>query len=111
MAKSMSPSLSKSAEAMPRPAIGTEKSGPRCLRDFFENSLAEIAEHEQRFFVGDFAVIEMNVVHHCAVELNDVRPAVVIIIDKFHGDAAEEDGFVANAELKVASVKVPSLLL
>jgi hypothetical protein len=53
-------------------------------------------------------VIELNIVQHGAVELQDVVPAVVVIIQKFHGHAAQQDGLVADAGANVSSVKVPS---
>ena len=36
----------------------------------------------------DFAVVELNIVQHGAVELQDVGPAVVVVIHKLHRDAA-----------------------
>ncbi len=69
----------------------------RAVGNFFKFSLPEIVEHEQRFLVADFAVIKLDVVDHRAIDLDDVGPAVVIVIEKFHGDATEENGFVADA--------------
>ena len=54
-------------------------------------------EHEQRFLVADFAVIKLNVVDHGAIDLDDVGPTVVIVIEKFHRDATQENGFIADA--------------
>ena len=42
-------------------------------------------------------MIKLDVIDHRSVDLQDVRPAVVIVIDKFHGNTAQENGFVADA--------------
>jgi len=74
-----------------------ENPGERTVGHFFKLSFAEIVKHQQRFLVADFAVIKLDVVDHRAIDLDDVGPAVVIVIEKFHGDAAEENAFVADA--------------
>ena len=45
-------------------------------------------------------MIELNVVEHGAVELQDIVPAVVVVVEKLHGDAAQQDGLVADAGAK-----------
>src|SRR5437762_13026391 len=36
----------------------------------------------------------MNVVQHGAVQLQDIGPAVIVIVQELHGDAAQQDGLV-----------------
>src|SRR6266852_665976 len=42
-------------------------------------------------------MIKLDVVEHGAIQLKYVGPAVVIVVEKFHGDAAQENRFVADA--------------
>ena len=42
-------------------------------------------------------MIELNVVEHGAVQLQNVVPAIVVVVEKFHGDAAQQDRFVADS--------------
>ena len=53
-------------------------------------SLPEVAVHQQRFFVGDFAVVEAHIVQHGSIELQDVRPSIVVVVEKLGGDAAQQ---------------------
>src|ERR1700756_2230269 len=57
------------------------------IGDLFEVASAQVMKHEQRFFVGDFAVIEVHVVYHGSVGLQDIRPAVVVVVNKLCSDS------------------------
>src|SRR5450631_615337 len=45
-------------------------------------------------------MVEIDVVQHGAVQLQDVGPAVIVVIQKFHGDAAQQNGLVSDAGAK-----------
>src|SRR4029077_17736652 len=60
----------------------------------------QIAKHEQRLLVRNFAVVEPHVVKHGAVQLQDIGPAVVIVVEKLHRDAAQQNRFVSDAGAK-----------
>src|SRR5258707_1051082 len=42
-------------------------------------------------------MIELDVVEHGAIQLQYVWPTVVIVVEKFHGDAAQQNRFVSDA--------------
>ncbi len=63
---------------------GADEIGTKRIGNFLELTLAEVTEHQQRLFVRDFTVIEGHVVDHCAVGLQDVWPAVVIVVHELH---------------------------
>src|SRR5215469_7630365 len=71
--------------------------GAELVGYFFEVALAQVAEHKQRLLVTDQAVIEVDVVDHRTVRLDDVGPAVVVVVDELGGYTAEEHGLVADA--------------
>ena len=79
---------------------GTHEIWAERLGNFLELAFAQVAKHQQRLFVSDLAVIELHVVEHGAVQLQNVGPAVVVVIQKFHRNAAQQDGFVADAGAK-----------
>src|SRR6185503_14680641 len=58
--------------------------------------MTEIAEHEQRLFVADEAVVELYVVDHCSIRLQNVRPSVVVVVDKLGRHSTEQDCFIAD---------------
>src|ERR1700693_4069817 len=80
--------------------IGTER-----FRNFLEQAFAQIPKHEQRLLVRNFSVIEVHVVEHRTVQLQNVRPAVVVVIQKFHGYAAQQNRLVADAGMKSVVVE------
>ncbi len=75
---------------------GPDKVWTQRIGHFFELALAEVAKHQQRLFVRDFAVVQADVIEHRAIQLQDIRPAVIVVIKKFHRNPAQEDGFVAD---------------
>ena len=82
------------------PGNGTHEIRTKRIRNFFELTFTQVAKHEQRFFVGHFAVIKLNVVEHGAIQLQNIGPAIVVIIDEFHRYPAQQHGFVADARAK-----------
>ena len=42
-------------------------------------------------------MIELNIVDHGAVGLHDIVPAIIVIVQKFHGYATHQDRFVTDA--------------
>src|SRR5205807_7342735 len=75
---------------------GTDEVRSQRVRDFFKLALSEIAKHQQRFLVRHFAVVEIHVIEHGAVQLQNIWPAIIVIIQKLHGNAAQQDGLVAD---------------
>src|SRR6202012_2744569 len=63
----------------------THEIGPDRLRYFFKAAFAQIAKHEQRFFVGNLILIECDIIEHGAVGLQNIVPAVVVVVQEFHG--------------------------
>ena len=59
--------------------------------------LAKVAEHQQGLFVGDLAVVKAHVVEHGAVQLQDVDPAVVVVVDELGRDPAKQPRLGADS--------------
>ena len=95
----------------PPPGDGAREVGAEGVRNLFEFPLAQVAEHQQRLFVSDLAVIELNVVEHGAVQLADIGPSVVVVVEELHGDAAQQNRFVADAGAVSGVVEGPVVVV
>ena len=80
--------VEKISRGKPASRYRTEKVWTERVRRLFKMAVAEIMEHQQRLLVSDQAMIQIHVVNHGAISLHDVRPAVVIVIDKLGGHSA-----------------------
>src|SRR5450432_2737108 len=76
---------------------GANEIWPQRLRHLFKLPFAEVPEHQQRFFVRHFAVVKGNVIQHGAVELQNVVPTVVVVVQELHGNAAQQDRLVPDS--------------
>src|SRR5205085_5559325 len=47
-----------------------------------------------------FAVIKLNVIEHRAIQLQNIGPTVIVIVEKLCRHAAQEDGLVPNSGTK-----------
>src|SRR5882724_1624131 len=56
-------------------------------------------------------MVKRDVVKHGAIKLHNVVPTVIVIIEKLHGNAAEQDRFVANPRSKRFVVESPVLIV
>src|SRR5579859_4668752 len=84
---------------------GAHEVRAKLIGNFVKFPMPEIAEHQLGFFVGHFGMVKANVVEHGAVHLADVRPAIVIVVEEFHGEAAQENCFIADARGESVIVK------
>src|SRR6202042_2899855 len=55
------------------------------------------AKHQQRFFVGDLAVIKSHVVQHRTIQLQDVNPAVVVVVQELGRNPAQQPRLGADS--------------
>src|SRR5579863_2172427 len=60
-------------------------------------ALADVVIHQQRLPISHHGVIEIYVIDHGSVRLQNIRPAVVVIVDELCCNAAQKHGFVTNA--------------
>src|SRR5487761_2027798 len=62
---------------------------PQCVRYLLKMSIAQVPEHEQRFFVRNETVIEAYVIDHGAIRLHNIRPSIVIVVKELGSHSAQ----------------------
>ena len=90
---------------------GHHEVGAQLLRHLLKLARAQVAEHQLRLLPENLVVIEVDVIHHTAIYLENIYPTIIVVIKILALTPLRRMALLPRPELNVTSSNDSSWLL